>query len=78
MKTMSNMDIVDQLGSTSLSAPNKLISNRDPDIDKEPPIDHWTHFDWEQFCMIQEEEMELWNALPDEVKQKGEAFLAEM
>lgn len=44
----------------------------------EPPLDFWTDFDWEQLCMIQNEEMVLWNQLPDDVKQKGEAFLMEM
>lgn len=46
--------------------------------DDEPSVDFWTDFDWEQLCMIQLEEMELWNALDEDVKKKGEAFMVEM
>ena len=36
--------------------------------DQEPPVDFWTDFDWEQFCLIRKEDMMLKDALPGEAE----------
>ena len=38
-------------------------------------LDHWTDMDWEQFQEIGVEDGVMWEALPADVKEKGEAFL---
>lgn len=45
---------------------------------EEPGLRFWTDFDWDMFCLIQEEDYALWMALPENVRKKGESMLADL